>query len=267
MTVRIDVEAERQGQRSGHGRRHRRHRSHARPGDAQHQGARQRSEQGAEAASRHVRERVGGAAQAARTSWPCRTTAVAARARTATRVFVVEPPRTTRAGKATAAARSRASSSCGSARTRGDFVAVLDGVKAGPGGGRPPAPSSCATARRVVVNNKAKPDARSSAPRPRTAEACHEAHRHLHPAAGAGDRRQPGHHHRRPAGDALAERAPVPEARERDRHRAHALRGRQRRSGARLHHHAARARDRRRRRHRLHRVAERRRGCRPSTCA
>ena len=48
-----------------------------------------------------------------------------------------------------------------------------------------------------------------------------------------------------------------PEARERDRHREHRLRGRQRRSGARLHHHAARARHRRRRRHRLHRVAER----------
>ncbi len=64
-------------------------------------------------------------------------------------------------------------------------------------------------------------------------------------------------HHRRPAGDPLAQRAPVPEARERDGHGPHRLRRRQRRSGARLHHHAARARDRRRRRHRLHRVAER----------
>ena len=35
-------------------------------------------------------------------------------------------------------------------------------------------------------------------------------HRHLHPPAGAGDRRQPGDRHRRAAGDPLAQRAPVP---------------------------------------------------------
>ena len=60
-----------------------------------------------------------------------------------------------------------------------------------------------------------------------------------------------------PSGDPHAERPPVPAERERDGHRDHGLRRRQRRSGARLHHHAARARDRRGRRHRLHRIAER----------
>ena len=64
-------------------------------------------------------------------------------------------------------------------------------------------------------------------------------------------------HRRGLAGDPHAERAPVPQARERDGHRQDRLRRRQRRPGARLHHHAARARHRRRRRHRLHRVAER----------
>ena len=110
--------------------------------------------------------------------------------------------------------------------------------------------------RRRASTTRSSPRNEPGARSPRTTEPM-KIHRPLHPPAGPGHRRQPGHPDRRAAVDPLAERAPVPA----QRHRGHPgddrLRRRQRRPRARLHHHAARARDRERRRHRLHRVVER----------
>ena len=91
----------------------------------------------------------------------------------------------------------------------------------------------------------------------RTEERAHEVHRSLHPPAGPGDRRQPGHPDRRPPVDPHAVGAAVSAQRHRGRHGDDRVRRRQRRSRPRLHHDAARARHRERRRHRLHRVVER----------
>ena len=141
-------------------------------------------------------------------------------------VFVVEakPPdapgmRTTPDGKPVKVARQQF---VRLGEARGDFVAITEGVKAGQEVVTRRARSSCATARRSSSTTRSKPDA---AARSRTREPLsHEAHRHLHPPPGARDRRQPRDPHRRAPGDPHAQRAPVPEARERDGHGPHGLR-------------------------------------------
>ena len=62
----------------------------------------------------------------------------------------------------------------------------------------------------VVVEQRRSSSTPAARPRAREPLSAMKLHRHLHPPAGAGDRRQPGHHHRRPAGDPHAQRAPVP---------------------------------------------------------
>ena len=100
---------------------------------------------------------------------------------------------------------------------RGDFVAIIDGVKAGQ-----EVVSAGAFKLRngspVVVDNTTSQPSAAARPSSRKSLRRHEVHRYLHPPAGARDRRQPRDHRRRAAGDPLAQRSPVSEARERDGH-------------------------------------------------
>ena len=103
---------------------------------------------------------------------------------------------------------------------RGDFVAIVDGRKGRAGGGHG---RRLQAAQRRRASSSTTTSSRRRSSTPHAGEPLsHEIHRHLHPPAGPGDRRQPGHHHRRAAGDPHAQRPPVSEARERHRHRAHA---------------------------------------------
>ena len=176
-------------------------------------------EQEAQAAPGHVRQRRRSSSRSSRRWWRCRATAIV-HASYGDSVFVVEPKKPgspgmdqTPDGKPVKIARQQF------VRARRRRAATSSPIAKGVTAGQEVVSAGAFKLRNdapVVVDNTRQADA-AARPAPRE-PLSHEVHRHLPPPAGAGDRGQPADRHRRPAGDPHAQRAPVPEARERDRH-------------------------------------------------